>query len=244
MKTFAHLVSAIVLGIAALSAHSAKAGIIVNLDGARAGMMDDYREPLHFPPAFDPNRLGPGWFGANLYTDSAPETTLTYSVYFKSGHGSSLWLEQGNYPTLNPDVTHACSSEADCAVRVPDTPTRTYSANTLIPFVITWVNTRPEFNNEYVLNNGENQVPMPYGTRDYSYWLGFERNALGDIVALIIGVEDPHPTADRDFDDLMIKIQGFDTVSFVGSPEVPLPASMWLFASAIAALAGRRKLAR
>lgn len=214
----------LLLVFVALPAHAA---LIVNLDGAVQGAIDKYSpEGSRFGPSYP----GQGWFGANLYLGELSNETLTYSVHGVLGAGNELLL--GGQSVWG--LTHG-PCLGDCSRYAPRSEWHFSARGELLPFTFRYWT--------YELANGSNHVPDTEAELDFSYWLGFERDAEGQILALILGVDDPlrnQGVGDYDFNDLMVRIEGFSSIEFTGASEVPLPGAAGLFMLALFGLGYRK----
>jgi hypothetical protein len=230
-------------GLALTLSFNTHAGVIVDISSAIAGTSQDYKNTTnHIIGKQD------GYFGANIFTDDAESTDITveflgsqakWNVDFTLSNGESSWTIN-NHPNNASGVVKANNTNRQQG-------TINVGANQLLDFSFDIDVLWNGIGSDYVVDNGSNTLPtslLPTNSGRY-FWTGFEHDENGAISAIILGLDDGGgwPTTDEDNDDLMIRMSGFNNAILRPSslPEVPLPASMGLFASAIGVLAVLRR---
>jgi hypothetical protein len=221
--------------IASHFAMSANAGVLVDLNNAIAGTSQDYKNNTnHIIGKKD------GYFGANLFTDNAESTDITveflgsqakWNIDFTLSNGESSWIIN-NHPNNASGVVKANDTNRQQG-------TINVGANQLIDFSFAIDVLWNGIGADYFVNNGSNNLPTSLQANNSGryFWTGFEYANNGSISAIILGLDDGGgwPTTDEDNDDLMIRMSGFNNaiIKPTSTPEVPLPASLGLFVSAI-----------
>lgn len=219
----------------ALVSLNAHAGIVIDTSNAIAGTSQGYKNtPNHIIGKKD------GYFGANLFTDSAESTDITveflgsqakWNAWFTLTNGNESWTI-ANHPNGASGVVKANDTNRQQG-------TITAGAQQLLNFSFSIDVLWNGIGADYVVNNGSNSLPtslQPNNSGRY-FWTGFEYNNAGDISAILLGLDDGGgwPSTDEDNDDLLIRMTGFNNAIMQTNtiPEVPVPASISLFFSAL-----------
>jgi hypothetical protein len=215
------------------------AGVIVDISSAVAGNSGPINHIIG-------NQSG--YFGANIRTDDAEQTDLSveflgsqakWDVFFTLSNGQDS-LTIINHPNGASGVVKANDTNRQQG-------TINIGANQLLDFSFAIDVLWNGIGADYFVNNGSNSLPTSLQANNSGryFWTGFEHDENGAISAIILGLDDGGgwPTTDEDNDDLMIRMTGFNNAILRPSnlPEVPLPASLGLFASAIGVLAVLRR---
>jgi hypothetical protein len=219
-----------------LNTHS---GVIVDISSAVAGNSGPINHIIG-------NQSG--YFGANIRTDDTEQTDISveflgsqakWDVLFTLSNGQDSWTII-NHPNGAKGTIKANNTNRQQG-------TINIGANQLLDFSFAIDVLWNGIGVDYVVNNRSNSLPTSLQANNSGryFWTGFEHDESGAISAIILGLDDGGgwPTTDEDNDDLMIRMTGFNNAILRPSnlPEVPLPASLGLFASAIGVLAALRR---
>jgi hypothetical protein len=204
------------------------AGIVIDISNAIEGNSQTYTKSKN-------NILGSqnGYFGAQLFTDNAANTSITAEFLGSEAKWNSWFSMSGltiqNHPGQSTGVIKANANNRQQG-------SVNYSANSLLGFTFYIDNTSIGQGYDWTVSNGENGLPRSLDTQNggAQFWTGFEYNNQGDIIAILLGLDDGY-APDEDNDDLVIRLSGFGSVTFK-TTEVPLPAGLWLLMSGLGLL--------
>jgi len=218
------------------------AGIIVDIGNAIEGTSQDFKSSKnHIIGKKD------GYFGANLFTDSAEITTLT-AEFLGSQAKWDIWFTLSNSNDSLTIINHP--GKASGVVKANNSNRQqgslTVGADQLLNLSFFIDDKWKGKSYDWVVKNGENGLPSsqdPQAGGAY-FWTGFEYNQAGDISAILLGLDDGGAAYDEDNDDLVIRLSGFGTASLVSgnlpdppaSTPVPVPAALWMMLSGMGLL--------
>jgi hypothetical protein len=183
-----------------------------------------------------------GYYGARLYTDDIEAlTALTFEFAGSEASYDNKFIVRGSNSVEEDPSEHTILNHFNGETGVVpandsnrQSATLSFAPNSWLDFSFV-VDDGDGF--DTVLDNVDNKLPTrldPVNGSEINFFIAYEYDAEGAIESLLLGLDDGGgvSTTDEDYNDIIIRISGFDTLQIVETP-VPVPGSLPLFISAL-----------